>query len=109
MKLSDLNERQRLALRWLGQNTDTCPASSRETRWARPDSRVYAFQLHDYLEKNGHGYTGRGDYQSQSKSAANTLVALKRRGLAANTGGGVFVQAEWWITPAGAQLVAEDD
>lgn len=106
-KLGDLNERQLATLQWLGEKTDVHPVFG-EHSWSAPNNTALACNLAFRLRDLGLNPVDerRRDYWNVN-ACANTLSALKRRGLASNDGGGVFLQANWWITPAGAELLAE--
>lgn len=101
MSAADLNPRALVALRHLAVTSNAAPPASAETSWHVPRCTVYAFQTADALVTAGLG-------SRSPNGAANTLSALKRRGLAANDGGGCFVQAKWWITPEGEQRLAAE-
>lgn len=109
VKLSDLNERQQFALRLLARETD-CAVSPRDsaTGWDVPTRTMLALELPEALIKAGLWELDHHKRDPWNVSGhANTLVALKRRGLATSDSGGVFVQCRWWITPAGAQLLGD--
>lgn len=111
MKLSDLSARAQYALRWLAANSD-CAVPFRETAsgYGTPARTTYAFRLAMDWHDTEHGYRGHNTYRGgDSGAAANTLTALKRRGLATNDGGGAWLQAKWWITPAGMQLLGDNE
>lgn len=110
MTLSDLNERQQFALRWLARETDCAvPFEQSANGYTVPKRTALALKLSPALHEADLMEVGKTrDYWNVS-GAANTLVALKRRGLAANDSGGVFVQCKWWITPAGAQLLGDGE
>lgn len=87
-----MNARQRSALEFAAGRTEP----------------FYAFLLADHLHSKGlatrHASStmwGVDAHQRDSQGAANTLKALKRRGLVVNDGGGCYVQAMWRITDAG--------
>lgn len=94
-----LSERAQVALAWLDENTDPRPDGG--PSYAVPKRKVYAFALADVFRKRGLWKPGPYGYRGEVNGAANTLVALRRRGLADNDGGGVFIQARWFITEAG--------
>lgn len=98
-----LNGRQRLALRWLAAHTEPPPRGAAD--YIVPRKTAYAFSLGDAMVKGGLGTHQQADSTGEARSAANTLVSLKRRKLADNDQGGVFVQNRWWITRAGLELV----
>jgi hypothetical protein len=109
LELADLTSRAQYALRWLADNSDCAVSPEKSaTGYDVPSQKTYAFQLAMDWHDTEHGYKGYNTYRGgDSAAAANTLVALKRRGLAANDGGGAWVQAQWWITPDGMQLLNE--
>lgn len=68
---------------------------------------AYAYELAMHFGKRGllrHGLAAR---DPDSNGAANTLAALKRRGLARNDGGGCFLSNRWEATEAGHELAGE--
>jgi hypothetical protein len=93
----ELGERGEFALRLLAEKTTPETPLYRSTG-------VFAFALASAMEEAGiieRGYSGKRHGNSQG--AANTLVALKRRGLARNStpGGEAFQSVEWGITEKG--------
>lgn len=108
-RTEELSERAHWALRWLAENSDCAvPFEASASGYDVPSKTAYAFGLALDWRGTEHGYKGNNSYRGGDvTAAANTLVALKRRGLAANNGGGAWLQAKWWITPEGAQLLAD--
>jgi hypothetical protein len=95
-----LNERQIFTLRWLAENSDTAP-DPEAAGWRVPDRTTYAWKLGDALIKAELAVNKRHSNFNAARGASNTLGALRKRGLVANDGGGVFIQNRWWLTPAG--------
>lgn len=93
-----LSERAQTALEWLDEHTD--PPSEGAEPWRVPKRNELALNLAFVLRKAGFRSPGQRDYW-QVNGAANTLSALRRRGLADNDGGGAWIQARWWITDLG--------
>lgn len=96
--LIHLNDRQFFALKALAEETDAAPRPE-GTGWKIPSRTTYAWRIGDCLQKA----LGGGARMHDAHGAANTLAALRRRKLVTNDGGGVFIQARWWITPAGVE------
>lgn len=99
-----LNGRQLVALQCLAENTD--PAPDDVAYDELPKRRVYAFQVEDALTGAGHRTSSRRQTRSTG-GAANTLAALRKRGLVGKGLDGCFVQAQWWITPEGLKAHRE--
>lgn len=100
--LIQLNDRQFFILKALGEEAEAAPPPE-DTGWLNlPKRTVYAFQIGDRLEALLSA-GGRATHEERARGASNTLAALKRRKLAANDGGGVFIQNRWWITPLGVE------
>lgn len=91
-----MTDRGKAALQFLAENTDSGEEPSASNDWSSPRRTAYAFQVQDRLES-----LGLAKRHSHPVGAANTLAALRKRGLTAKGGDGVFIQARWWITPAG--------
>lgn len=102
----ELGERGEFALRRLAEETTP------ETELYRSQG-LFAHVLGTDMQREGlalSGYDGRRR-NGASQGAANTLVALKRRGLARNStpGGEAFQSVEWGITEKGVHHLREID
>jgi hypothetical protein len=113
--MSELTPRATVALKLLAERTTPYaapPSNHRDdaawTKWLdgrpRPFKKILAFQVADAIEHAGlYRKNPRAAGTRPASGAANTLQGLKRRGLAANDGGGAWLSAEWWITPEGLE------
>ena len=98
-----MTDRALEVLRILREETDEAQEPGPENDWQMPVRALYAFRVEDALQAAGlSSTTGHA-----AIGAANTLAALRRQGLTAKGGDGVFIQARWWITPAGSEALAE--
>lgn len=103
-----LNERQEAALRWLGEHTDVHEPFGKGNGWTVPRRTEMAMQLAFHLRDLGlNPVDGRRRDGWNVGACANTLSALKRRGLASNDSGGAWLSARWWITPDGKDVLGQ--
>lgn len=96
---SKLTDRQIAVLRSLAERASVNPPDA--YCW-RIDTAL-AFEVEGDLIKAGL-VERRG--RSMAIGASNTLAVLRKRGLVAKGGDGCYVQAQWWLTPAGAEALA---
>jgi hypothetical protein len=90
-----LSKRAVVALRVLKERTDVAPPASKANGWQTPRRQTYAFLVADALDRE---VPGRRDRRGKSGTrsatgAANTLVALRNKGLVAGGAGMVFAPA----------------
>lgn len=102
----ELTTRMRVALEALREKSDAAPQASEATGWQAPRRQAYAWQVADALTKAGHG--GRNPRAANTRpasGAANTLIALRRRGFVGGGFGMAFDSTQWWITPEGVEAL----
>lgn len=108
---NDLSPRAVVALKRLHELTTpyaAAPSNNRDDAgWAKwldeqpkPFKRTHAFEIETAIKDAG---LQSDRSRHPTNGAGNTLSALKRRGLAANDGGGAWLSAKWWVTPEGAE------
>lgn len=103
----DLTPRMLVALRKLADETDPGPEPSQANGWRTPRRTTYAFIVADAIDAANVDDRRRRGYGTRSATgAANTLLALRRRGLVAGGTGMVFETASWWITNEGVAALA---
>lgn len=110
--MAELSDRGWAALAAVRELSDVAPAASAANDYAQPRRRAYAFQvaskMHEVGELDLDARPSRGSYASRpATSAANTMIALRRRGLVAGGAGMAFDSTWWWITPEGVQALDE--
>lgn len=123
MATDKLSESMEVVLAWMAENTDAHPKAprwpgshsraSREEQEAQRDAwldwsktvmagrTAFAREVQDGLGLKSRSYRG------GANAAANTLLALRRRGLVEREEVGAYVAARWWITEAGAERARE--
>lgn len=108
--MADLTDRMHVALIAVADNSDEAPPASGENAWTTPARQAWAYQAADALRKAGLDTPRDGRVRSGTRpasGAANTLVALRNRGLVAGGEGMAWASAQWWITPEGARVLDE--
>lgn len=106
--MAKLTPRMVVALRALEKLTDATPQSSEKTGWRSPARQSYAFLVADAIEAAGLNPNNRRAANTRpATGAANTLVALRRRGLVGGGFGMAFDSTTWWITPEGVKALEE--
>jgi hypothetical protein len=103
-----LTPRMVAALRAMHEHSDPAPQPSEENGWMTPRRQAYAFHAADAIRRAGlYKRNPQASGTRPETGAANTLIALRRRGLVAGGFGMAFDSATWWITPEGARAVEE--
>jgi hypothetical protein len=95
----ELNHRAAAAVRALDEakrKGERAPFS-----YAEP-GQVCAFQIEEALKD-----TSKPHSRNPVTGVANTLSALRRRGVTAKDGGGAWLQNTWWLSEFGDEVAAE--
>lgn len=100
-----LSEQTAAVLDILAEHTDPAADAGRG-QGDGPARKVYAMDVADRLRERGFELRNTG-LNTDSTGAANSLRALRRRGLAGRNTPGIFEQAQWWITPEGLEAWRE--